>query len=148
MAFSSPARAANDALVTAVTHHDYEAMEKALAAGADDLNRALQHACLAGAKGAAEWLVDRGARDWDWAVVGAARGGHIDILEWLWARGAEEANWACYWGARGGHLEVCKWALARGDVDVDWAHDAAADPSVRAFLRLARKSRRAPAGPA
>ena len=137
----------NDKLFAAAKDGDMTAVNAALAAGATNLDKALQLAAKSGHLPICELFVERGATN-PWAMVDAAREGHLPICELLvklegarldsalteaaeyghlpicellLERGAINLNDALRLAAYGGNLPICELLLAHGATDMDWA---------------------------
>ena len=60
--------------------------------GADDLNRALQHAVYNGRRDVVNFLIQEGANDWNRALIDAAYEGYLDLVKLLVEKGANNIS--------------------------------------------------------
>ncbi len=131
----------NFEMMLAAENGHLAAVERLLAAGATDFDRAMRVAARQGHLAVVERLWGAGATDFDWAMAGAARYGNLAIVECLLAAGATGFDRAMAMAANGGHVAVVERLLAAGatgfDRAMEWAQWAEHCACFRALARRA-----------
>ena len=80
----------------------------------NNINTALETACIWNQLEMAKWCKSNGATRFNWPMYHACKRGHLEIAKWCASNGAIDFDYAMYGACEGGHLEIVKWCGSKG----------------------------------